>query len=144
MENSESTCSILKEENSDLKAEIEELEREIMEIQDRFHEEDAKELCQLRSGLASLAKMCRGFHIKLKKAERKGRQLKLQNDELKAFVQRASSTDSSSSSDEKEKENGEKDQVDPVEATSSKGMFTFVAISSAVFVGGSFLLSKFR
>jgi hypothetical protein len=47
--------------------------------------------------MASLAKTCRAFHLKLKKAERKSGQLKMQNDELKAAVKGATSIDSTSS-----------------------------------------------
>ena len=47
--------------------------------------------------MASLAKTCRAFHLKLKKAERKSGQLKMQNDELKAAVKGGTSVDLTSS-----------------------------------------------
>ena len=68
-----------------------------LQTQDRFHEEDAKELRRLRSGMAALAKTCRAFHLKLKKAERKSGELKIKNDELKAAVKSGASLESSSS-----------------------------------------------
>ena len=69
----------------------------LLQTQDRFHEEDAKELRRLRSGMAALAKTCRAFHLKLKKAERKSGELKIKNDELKAAVKSGASLESSSS-----------------------------------------------
>merc|ERR1712150_70864 len=151
------TCSRLMEENGELKTEIESLETEISETQDRFHEEDAKELRKLRSGMAALAKTCRAFHLKLKKAERKSGHLKMQNEELKAAVKGATSPNSSSSSgdekDEDEKESAPRRKkssrtgvavVDPSEGSSTSDMLTSAAIFSAVLVAGTFVVSKFK
>ena len=74
-----------------------EISKYLLQTQDRFHEEDAKELRRLRSGMAALAKTCRAFHLKLKKAERKSGELKIKNDELKAAVKSGASLESSSS-----------------------------------------------
>ena len=51
----------------------------------------------MRTGMASLAKACRTFHLKLKKAERKSGELKLQNDELQAAAKGEVSSQCSSS-----------------------------------------------
>jgi len=156
LETAESTNARLMEENGELKTEIDSLEAEISETQDRFHEEDAKELRRLRSGMAALAKTCRAFHLKLKKSERKSGQLKMQNEELKAAVKGATSANSSSSSedenvDDKELAPRRKKSsrtgvavVDPSEASSTSDMLTSAAIFSAVLVAGTFVVSKFK
>lgn len=51
----------------------------------------------MRTGMGALAKACRTFHLKLKKAERKSGKLKAQNDELQAAVKGAASSQPSSS-----------------------------------------------
>ena len=48
------------------------------QVQDRFHEEDATEWKRLRTEVKTMAKTCRNFQLKLKKAEEKSSKLKEQ------------------------------------------------------------------
>merc|ERR1712173_5282 len=83
------------EENTELKTEVDALENEITETQDRFTEQDAKELKRMRSEMAALARTCRTFHLKLKRAERKSGKLKAQNEELSQEVEAVRAASSS-------------------------------------------------
>ena len=57
------------------------------QTQDRFAEQDAKELKRLRSEINALSRTCRTYHLKLKKAERRSGRLQAQNEELSQEVE---------------------------------------------------------
>jgi len=85
---SETVCYALEEENCDLKTAIESLEMEILEVEDRFHDEDSVEWKRMRTEVKSMAKMCRTFQLKLQKAEKKSIKLKAENAQLARNVKK--------------------------------------------------------
>ena len=54
----------------------------LFQVQDRFHDEDAKEWKRLRNEVKTMARACRTFQIKLKKAEIKSGKLRAENAKL--------------------------------------------------------------
>ena len=56
------------------------------QVQDRFHDEDAVEWKRMRSEVKSMAKVCRNFQLKLKKAEERTGKLKAENVQLARSV----------------------------------------------------------
>lgn len=108
LEMSETHCYALVEENCELKTAIESLETEILEVcdrrgvtqqssskimeplifqvQDRFHDEDAAEWKRMRTEVKSMAKACRSFQLKLKRAEQQSGKLKAENAQLARSV----------------------------------------------------------
>merc|ERR1712168_279084 len=76
LEESESYCYQVIEENVELKAEMEALEAEISEVQDTFRDKDAKEFKKVKWELENLSKTCRNLQIKLGKAQAKASRLR--------------------------------------------------------------------
>ena len=58
----------------------------IFQVQDRFHDEDAVEWKRMRTEVKSMAKACRSFQLKLKKAEHQSGKLKAENAQLARSV----------------------------------------------------------
>jgi len=81
LEETESFCYQVVEENVGLKTEIETLESEISEVQDTFREKDAKEFKRVKWELENLAKTCRNLQIKLSKSQAKAARLRLEKEE---------------------------------------------------------------
>ena len=57
-----------------------------LQTQDRFSQQDAKELRRMKTEIAGLSRACRTFHLKLKRAERKSGRLEKENEELSQEV----------------------------------------------------------
>jgi len=76
LEESETYCYQVVEENVELKSEIEVLQAEISEVQDTFREKDAKEFKKVKWELENLSKTCRNLQIKLGKAQAKANRLR--------------------------------------------------------------------
>jgi len=76
LDESETYCYQVVEENVELKSEIEILETEISEVQDTFREKDAKEFKKVKWELENLSKTCRNLQIKLGKAQAKANRLR--------------------------------------------------------------------
>ena len=55
-------------------------------MQDRFHDEDAAEWTRMKSEVKNMAKVCRTFQLKLKKAQEKSDKLKEENAKLARTV----------------------------------------------------------
>ena len=81
----------------------------------------------MRSEMAALAKACRSFHLRLKRAERKSGQLRAQNEEL---------------SQEVEAVKGARTGV--ATGSSRTELLTSAAIWSAVLVAGFTIVSKLK
>eukprot|EP00092_Neocalanus_flemingeri_P000681 GFUD01000723.1.p1 GENE.GFUD01000723.1~~GFUD01000723.1.p1 ORF type:complete len:1039 (+),score=197.49 GFUD01000723.1:946-4062(+) len=82
LEETETYCYQVVEENVELKSEIETLEGEISEVQDTFREKDAKEFKKVKWELENLAKTCRNLQIKLGKAQAKASRLRQEKEEI--------------------------------------------------------------
>ena len=82
LEETETYCYQVVEENIELKSEIENLEAEIAEVQDTFRDKDAKEFKKTKWELENLAKTCRNLQLKLGKAHAKQMRLKQERDEI--------------------------------------------------------------
>ena len=82
LEETETYCYQVVEENIELKSEIENLESEISEVQDTFRDKDAKEFKKTKWELENLAKTCRNLQIKLGKAHAKASRLRQERDEI--------------------------------------------------------------
>jgi len=82
LEETETYCYQVVEENVELKSEIETLESEISEVQDTFREKDAKEFKKVKWELENLAKTCRNLQIKLGKAQAKASRLRQEKEEI--------------------------------------------------------------
>jgi len=82
LEESESYCYQVIEENVELKSEMEELEAEINEVQDTFRDKDAKEFKKVKWELENLSKTCRNLQIKLGKAQAKATRLRQEKEEI--------------------------------------------------------------
>ena len=82
LEETETYCYQVVEENIELKSEIENLETEIAEVQDTFRDKDAKEFKKTKWELENLAKTCRNLQLKLGKAHAKQMRLKHERDEI--------------------------------------------------------------
>mgnify|MGYP006863941299 CR=1 FL=1 len=82
LEETETYCYQVVEENIELKAEMENLETEISEVQDTFRDKDAKEFKKTKWELENLAKTCRNLQLKLGKAHAKQMRLKQERDEI--------------------------------------------------------------
>ena len=82
LEETETYCYQVVEENVELKSEIENLEAEISEVQDTFRDKDAKEFKKTKWELENLAKTCRNLQLKLGKAHAKQMRLKQERDEI--------------------------------------------------------------
>ncbi len=57
-------------------------------MQDRFRDQDSKEYVKLKSEVKSMAKACRNFQLKLRKAQMKSGKLRAQNVALERAVAR--------------------------------------------------------
>ena len=77
----EGNRSNLVRENYELKEDIRDLELEIQEMHDQFNKEESVELRELRKELEHSARDCRLLHFKMRKAERRSEQLRLECDE---------------------------------------------------------------
>jgi len=84
LEETESFCYQVVEENVSLKQEIETLESEISEVQDTFREKDAKEFKRVKWELENLAKTCRNLQIKLGKTQAKASRLRMEKEEIES------------------------------------------------------------
>merc|ERR1712142_620798 len=82
LEESESYCYQVIEENVELKSEMESLEAEIAEVQDTFRDKDAKEFKKVKWELENLSKTCRNLQIKLGKAQAKASRLRQEKEEM--------------------------------------------------------------
>lgn len=82
LEETESFCYQVVEENVGLKSEIEALEAEISEVQDTFREKDAKEFKRVKWELENLAKTCRNLQLKLTKAQAKANRFRQEKEQL--------------------------------------------------------------
>jgi len=82
LEESESYCYQVIEENVELKSEMENLEAEISEVQDSFRDKDAKEFKKVKWELENLSKTCRNLQIKLGKAQAKASRLRNEKEEI--------------------------------------------------------------
>lgn len=82
LEETESFCYQVVEENVSLKTEIEALEAEISEVQDTFREKDAKEFKRVKWELENLAKTCRNLQLKLTKAQSRANRLRQEKEQL--------------------------------------------------------------
>ena len=96
LEETETYCYQVVEENIELKSEIENLESEISEVQDTFRDKDAKEFKKTKWELENLAKTCRNLQLKLGKAQARASRLRqekvkilLSQSKSKSKVQRA-------------------------------------------------------
>jgi len=69
LEETETHCHHMFEENVGLKSEIEALETQISEVQDTFRDKDANEFQNIKWELENLSKICRNLQIKLEKAQ---------------------------------------------------------------------------
>ena len=76
LEETETYCYQVVEENIELKSEIENLESEISEVQDTFRDKDAKEFKKTKWELENLAKTCRNLQLKLGKAQARASRLR--------------------------------------------------------------------
>ena len=63
-------------------------QNQIIQVEDRFHDEDSVEWKRMRTEVKSMAKVCRTFQLKLKKAEEKSIKLKAENAQLVKSVSR--------------------------------------------------------
>jgi len=82
LEETESFCYQVVEENVTLKTDIENLESEISEVQDTFRDKDAKEFKRVKWELENLSKNCRNLQIKLSKTQAKAVRLRMEKEEL--------------------------------------------------------------
>jgi len=82
LEETETYCYQVIEENVELKSEIEALESEISEVQDSFRDKDAKEFKKVKWELENLSKTCRNLQIKLGKAQAKASRLRQEKEEM--------------------------------------------------------------
>lgn len=71
----EQLCEELMDENSEMKKELANMEREFDEIQDNFRDDQADEYTKIKKELEITNKNCRILSFKLKKSERKIEQL---------------------------------------------------------------------
>eukprot|EP00095_Tigriopus_kingsejongensis_P009369 maker-scaffold1066_size65162-snap-gene-0.7 protein:Tk09369 transcript:maker-scaffold1066_size65162-snap-gene-0.7-mRNA-1 annotation:"surface antigen repeat family protein" len=72
----------LQDQNDELKTELEHLESEVLEAKDHFRERDFSEWKRLQKDLGAMAKSCRNFQLKLRRAQLKRQELRLINREL--------------------------------------------------------------
>ena len=89
LEETETYCYQVVEENIELKSEIENLESEISEVQDTFRDKDAKEFKKTKWELENLAKTCRNLQLKLGKAQ--ARASRLRQEKVKIFLSQSKS-----------------------------------------------------
>merc|ERR1712080_52302 len=82
LEESETYCYQVIEENVEMKTEMETLEAEISEVQDTFRDKDAKEFKKTKWELENLGKTCRNLQLKLAKAQSRATRLRLEAEEL--------------------------------------------------------------
>ena len=82
LEETETYCYQVVEENVELKSEMEALESEISEVQDTFRDKDAKEFKKVKWELENLSKTCRNLQIKLGKAQAKASRLRQEKEEI--------------------------------------------------------------
>jgi len=82
LEETETFCYQVVEENVTLKSEIETLESEISEVQDSFRDKDAKEFKRVKWELENLAKNCRNLQIKLGRTQAKAARLRHEKEDL--------------------------------------------------------------
>ena len=82
LEETETYCYQVVEENVELKSGIEALESEISEVQDTFRDKDAKEFKKVKWELENLSKTCRNLQIKLGKAQAKASRLRQEKEEI--------------------------------------------------------------
>lgn len=81
LEESETYCYQVIEENVEMKTEMEVLEAEIAEVQDTFRDKDAKEFKKTKWELENLGKTCRNLQLKLGKAQAKANRLRQEKEE---------------------------------------------------------------
>jgi len=82
LEETETYCYQVVEENVELKSEIENLESEITEVQDSFRDKDAKEFKKVKWELENLSKTCRNLQLKLGKAQARASRLRQEKEEM--------------------------------------------------------------
>jgi len=81
LEESESYCYQVIEENVEMKSEMESLEAEIAEVSDTFRDKDAKEFKKTKWELENLGKTCRNLQLKLGKAQAKAARLRQEKED---------------------------------------------------------------
>ncbi|XP_040577472.1 uncharacterized protein [Lepeophtheirus salmonis] len=86
LNDSDSKCFDLLEENVLLKTEIDSLVDEVDEVQDSFRDKDALEWKKLKAQLDVINKNCRNYQLKLRKAQLRTAELKVKNEELSASM----------------------------------------------------------
>ena len=100
------------------------------QTQDRFAEQDAKELKRLRSEINALSRACRTFHLKLKRSERRSGRLQAQNEELSQEVEAVKSVRTGVAAE--------------AEPTSRTEMLASAAIWSAVLLAGFHIVKNLK
>jgi len=86
LEESETYCYQVIEENVEMKSEMEALESEIAEVQDTFRDKDAKEFKKTKWELENLSKTCRNLQLKLSKAQSKANRLRQEKEEAEELA----------------------------------------------------------
>merc|ERR1712080_20422 len=86
LEESETYCYQVIEENVEMKTEMETLEAEISEVQDTFRDKDAKEFKKTKWELENLGKTCRNLQLKLAKAQSRATRLRLEKEEAEELA----------------------------------------------------------
>ncbi|XP_052868864.1 uncharacterized protein LOC128274644 isoform X1 [Anopheles cruzii] len=79
LDQAETLCEELMDENEEIKRELRNMETEIEEMHDNFREEQADEYASLKKELDQTTKNCRILSFKLKKSERRIEQLDAEN-----------------------------------------------------------------
>ena len=79
-------------ENDEIRKDVKNLEIELQELHDNFHEDQSVEFRQVKRELESLSKQCRVMQFKLKKADRTVEQLEGDKAELQKRVQELNAT----------------------------------------------------
>ncbi|XP_074657252.1 uncharacterized protein LOC141910412 [Tubulanus polymorphus] len=88
----EQICEILRDENDELKNEMEDVRLEMEEMHDNFRdEEDAMAFRELQKELEATAKNCRILQFKLRKSERRNDQVEVERSELEERVRKMES-----------------------------------------------------
>lgn len=82
LEQAETLCEELMDENEDIKRELRNMETEIDEMHDNFREDQADEYSSLKKELEQTTKNCRILSFKLKKSDRKIEQLETEKQSL--------------------------------------------------------------